>query len=169
MDDLPEQPLGLDAVREPAVPPPSEPDPRTSEERADLDRMAKKPAFRAIWVSEREVRRLAGELSAANKDAPEPGPRGSHSRSGKCPSPPDASRSPRQFLSCHNSHGSRRGSRQCGRGNNRQDLEAGLPIWRLGCFSNRPSTGSLHLLLGQTSVRSVPSQTNRGKLYQPAR
>lgn len=73
----PQEPIDLDAVREPATPPPEAPDERTEQERiAELEeseserltRMAKSPAYRSIVVAERENKRLSEQLRDTNAE-----------------------------------------------------------------------------------------------------
>jgi len=73
----PQEPIDLDAVREPATPPPEAPDERTEQERIAeredsesdrLTRMAKSAAYRSIVVAERENKRLSDQLRNANAE-----------------------------------------------------------------------------------------------------
>ncbi len=73
----PQEPIDLDAVREPATPPPEAPDERTEQERIAeredsesdrLTRMAKSAAYRSIVVAERENKRLSDQLRYANAE-----------------------------------------------------------------------------------------------------
>ena len=68
MSDAPEEPLGLDAITEPAAPPPTEPDEQTRQDLELISQMAKQPAFRAAFVSERENRRLKEQYDDTNKE-----------------------------------------------------------------------------------------------------
>ena len=66
-----QEPLDLNAVREPATPPAEVPDERTEQERIEeredseadrLTRMARSAAYRSIVVTERENNRLSEQL-----------------------------------------------------------------------------------------------------------
>ncbi len=77
MTGNPQEPIDLDAVREPATPPLEAPDERTEQERIAeredsesdrLTRMAKSAAYRSIVVAERENKRLSDQLRNANAE-----------------------------------------------------------------------------------------------------
>jgi hypothetical protein len=72
-----QEPIDLDAVREPATPPAEAPDERTEQERIAeredsesdrLTRMTKSPAYRSILVAERENRRLSEQARDMNAE-----------------------------------------------------------------------------------------------------
>lgn len=72
MSDAPgPPPLGVDAIAEPATPPPALPDERTEAERQEFllyKELASKPAFRSVFLSERENKRLRKELDDVNRE-----------------------------------------------------------------------------------------------------
>jgi hypothetical protein len=68
MSDTPEEHLGLDAISEPASPPPTEPDEQTRQDLELISQLAKQPAFRSVYVAERENQRLKKQYDDTNKE-----------------------------------------------------------------------------------------------------